>query len=67
MAGLEKQVTLLEIHERKKTLLIYGLPVNSSAKNENADYVVRDLLKTQLKINPKTVEAMRFINVQRLG
>ena len=67
MAELEKQITLLEIHERKRNLLIYGLPVKSSAENENTDYVVRDLLKTRLKINPTTVEAMRFINVHRLG
>ena len=60
---LDTKLTLLEIHDRKQNLLVYGVP---ESKNENIFVVIEDLLCYFLNISREEAAKVQIANAHRL-
>ena len=60
---LDTKLTLLEIHDRKQNLLVYGVP---EGKNENIYMVIQDLLRHFLNVSREEAAKVQIANAHRL-
>ena len=60
---IEGRLTLMEIHNRKQNLLVYGIP---DKQNEDITATVREILRYFLRINPEAARQIPLVNAHRL-
>ena len=60
---LEDKITLMELHQRKQNLLLYGV---EEERNEDINMIVHGVFAHFLGLDPNTAEKIPLINVHRL-
>jgi len=66
ISEMKKDAIRSGIHNRKRNLLFYGIPLQGSLDKEDTETVVRNILQDKLKLEKTLVDKMTFTACHRL-